>query len=87
MNIKAAINLASAVFAALAAVLWLKSAGSKYGADGQVGPLSDRMIINKDGRLYNVTGTAEAQSRWSAYGAIAAAAAAALQAVAVLLPD
>lgn len=42
------------------------------------------MVILKEGRMYDVTGTAEAQSRWSAYAAIAAAAAAILQGLALL---
>jgi hypothetical protein len=39
----------------------------------------------KNDRMYDVTGTAEAQSTWSAYAAYAAAAAALLQAIGVLL--
>jgi hypothetical protein len=45
------------------------------------------MVILKNGRMFDVTGTAEAQSRWSAYAAIAAAAAATLQALSLFLKD
>ncbi len=87
MNFKAYTNLAAAVLAVAAAFLWLKSARIKVWADGQSGPRGDNMVIRKDGRLYDVTGTAETQSRWSAYAAIAAAAAAVLQAIGLVLPD
>jgi hypothetical protein len=45
------------------------------------------MVILKNGRMFDVTGTAEAQSRWSAYAAMAAAVAATLQALSLFLKD
>lgn len=84
MNWTALANWLSAGCAFIAATLWLYSARVEVWADGQTSPRSDNMVILKHGRMYDVTGTAEAQSRWSAYAAIAAAAAAILQGVAVL---
>jgi hypothetical protein len=37
--------------------------------------------------MFDVSGTAEAQSRWSAYAAIAASSAAALQTLSIFLKD
>lgn len=79
------VNGLSAAFALAAATLWLKSARVQVWADGQAGPQGDNMVMWKNGRMFDVTGTAEAQSRWSAYAAYAAAVAAALQAAAVFL--
>jgi hypothetical protein len=86
-SFKGCINLLSAAFAIAAAILWLKSARVEVWADGQAGPRQDNMVILKNGRMFDVTGTAEAQSRWSAYAALAAAAAAALQALSVFVKD
>lgn len=78
-------NWLSAFCACLAAGLWLYSARVTVWADGQTAPRRDNMIIEKQGRMYDVTGTAQAQSLWSAYAAIAAAAAAVFQGLALLL--
>ncbi|MET4827825.1 hypothetical protein ABH972_005414 [Bradyrhizobium ottawaense] len=78
-------NGASAVCAFVAAGLWLYSAHVEVWADGQTGPRRDNMVILKGGRMYDVTGTAQAQSRWSAHAAIAAALAAVLQGLAPLI--
>jgi hypothetical protein len=77
-------NEVSAGCAFIAAGLWLYSAHVEVWADGKIGPRRDSLIIEKDGRPYNVTGTAQAQSRWSAYAASAAAVAAILQGLALL---
>ena len=82
---KTTIDLMSAAFAILAATLWIKSARVQVWADGQMGPQGTNMVMWKNGRLYDVTGTAEAQSRWSSYAAYAAAAAALLQAAGTIL--
>jgi hypothetical protein len=74
----------SALFAVSAAALWFYSAKVEVWADDQQGPRSDNMIILKDGRQFDVTGTAQAQSRWSAYAAVAAGLSALLQAIALL---
>ena len=71
---KTMIDLATAVFAILAAVLWIKSARAQVWADGQKGPQGTNKVIWKNGRLYDVTGSAEEQSKWSGYAAYAAAA-------------
>jgi hypothetical protein len=63
------------------------SARVEVWADGQTGPRQDNMVILKNGRMFDVTGTTEAQSRWSAYAAIAEAAAATLQALSLFLKD
>ena len=84
MNWTAWANWLSAGCAFTAAALWLCSVHVKVWADHQTGPRPDNMVIWKNGRMYDVTGTAEAQSRWSAYAAIAAAAAAILQGFALL---
>jgi hypothetical protein len=83
-SLKGWVNLLSAVFAITAAILWLQSARVEVWADGQTGPQQDKMVILRNGRMFDVTGTAEAQSRWSAY---AAAVAAALQAASALMKD
>lgn len=69
----------------IAGGLWLYSARVEVWADGQTAPRSDNVVILKGGRMYDVTGTAQAQSRWSAYAAIAAAVAAVLQGLASLI--
>ena len=79
------VNEASALCAFIAAGLWLYSARIEVWADGQSGPRRDNMVILKGGRMYDVTGTAQAQSRWSAYAAIAAALAAVLQGLASII--
>jgi hypothetical protein len=56
-------------------------------ADGQTTARLDNIVIRKDRRMFDVSGTAEAQSRWSAYAAIAASAAAALQTLSIFLKD
>lgn len=84
MNWTASANWLSAGCAFVAAALWLHSARVEVWADSQIAPRSDNMVILKEGRMYDVTGTAEAQSRWSAYAAVAAAAAAVLQGLALL---
>jgi hypothetical protein len=56
-------------------------------ADGQTTARLDNIVIRKDGRMFDVSGTAEAQSRWSAYAAIAASSAAALQTLSIFLKD
>lgn len=82
---KFAADVLTAGFAILAAVLWIISARAEVWADGQKGAQDTNIVVRKDGRLYDVTATAEKQSKWSAYAAYAAAAAATLQAVSVLL--
>lgn len=82
---RAFVDIATAICAILAALLWIKSAGVEVWADGQTGPKSTNMVITKNGRMYDVTGTVEAQSTWSAYAAYAAAAAAAFQALGVII--
>ena len=82
MTLTVLANEASAVSAFAAAGLWLYSARVEVWADGQTAPRRDNMVILKGGRMYDVTGTAQAQSRWSAYAAIAAALAAVLQGLA-----
>lgn len=77
---KAAIDLSTAAFAVVAALLWIRSAHVKVWADGQIGPKATNMVISRNNRLYDVTGTATAQSKWSAYAAYAAAASALIQA-------
>jgi hypothetical protein len=84
MNWTVIANWLSAGCAFIAAALWLHSARVEVWADGQIAPRSDNMVILKKGRMYDVTGTTEAQSRWSAYAAVAAAAAAVLQGLALL---
>ena len=84
-SLKGWINVLSALFAIAAAVLWIKSANVQVWADGQLGPKGTNMVMWKNGRLFDVTGTAEAQSRWSAWAAYAAAAT--LQALAAFLTD
>ena len=86
-SLKGCINLLSAAFAIVAAILWLQSARVEVWADGQIAPRQDNMVILKNGRTFDVTGTAEAQSRWSAYAAMAAAVAATLQALSLFLKD
>jgi hypothetical protein len=86
-SLKGCINLLSAAFAIAAAILWLQSARVEVWADGQIAPRQDNMVILKNGRMFDVTGTAEAQSRWSAYAAMAAAVAATLQALSLFLKD
>ena len=86
-SLKGCINLLSAAFAIAAAVLWLQSARVEVWADGQIAPRQDNMVILKNGRMFDVTGTAEAQSRWNAYAAMAAAVAATLQALSLFLKD
>lgn len=78
-------NWLSSGCAFVAAGLWLYSAHVEVWADDQSGPRADNMIILKDGRKYDVTATVAAQSRWSAYAAVAAAAAAVLQGLALLM--
>lgn len=80
-----ACNFLAACFAIIAAVLWIKSAHVDVWADGQAAPRRDNIVIEKDGRPYDVSGTAQAQSLWSARAAYAAAIAAVLQAAALLL--
>lgn len=87
IELKATVNVLSALCALAAAVLWLVSARVEVWVDGQTGPRADNVVISKNGRLYDLSGTAVAQSRWSAYAAIAAAAAAALQALGLFLKD
>lgn len=79
-SLKDWLNILSAVCAVAAALLWFQSARVAVWADGQKGPRSDNMVISKNGRLYDVSGTAQAQSKWSGYAAIAAGVAALLQA-------
>jgi len=77
-------NWLSARCAFVAAALWLYSARVEVWADDQTAPRADNMVIQKDDRKYDVTGTAQAQSRWSGYAAVAVAAAAVLQGLALL---
>jgi hypothetical protein len=86
-SLKGWVNILSAICAIAAALLWLQSARVKVWADGQTGTRQDNIVILNNGRMFDVTGTAEAQSRWSAYAAMAAAAAAALQAISVFMKD
>jgi hypothetical protein len=86
-SLKGCVSVLSALCAIAAALLWIKSARVQVWGDGQTGPRGTNMVMWKDGRLFDVTGTAEAQSKWSARAAYAAAAAAALQAVASFLKD
>ncbi|MDA9414088.1 hypothetical protein XH81_04315 [Bradyrhizobium sp. CCBAU 25360] len=79
------VNEASAGCAFVAAGLWLYSARVEIWADGQTTARRDNFVLDKDGRPYDLAGTARAQSRWSAYAAIAAAAAAVLQGVATMI--
>jgi hypothetical protein len=53
----------------------------------RMAPERDNIVILKQGRMFDLSGTAEAQSRWSAYAAIAAAVAATLQAMSLFLKD
>ncbi|GAA0030921.1 MULTISPECIES: hypothetical protein [Bradyrhizobium] len=85
MTLPVLVNEASAVCAFVAAGLWLYSARVEVWADDQTGPRSDNMVILKEGRMYDVTGSAQAQSRWSAYAAIAAAIAALFQGLGLLI--
>jgi len=78
-------DISSALCAIIAAVMWIRSARVEIYADGQTGPLSTNLVIEKNGRKFDVTATVDAQSRWSAYAAYAAAASAALQARGLLL--
>jgi hypothetical protein len=87
VSFKGSITLLSAAFAIAAAILWLHSARVEVWADGQMGVRQDNIVILKQGRMFDLSGTAEAQSRWSAYAAVAAAAAAALQALSLFLKD
>jgi hypothetical protein len=86
-SLKGCINFLSAAFAIAAAILWLQSARVEVWAEGQIARRQDNMVILKNGRMFDVTGTAEAQSRWSAYAAMAAAVAATLQALSLFLKD
>jgi hypothetical protein len=43
--------------------LWITSARVQVWADGQMGPQPTNMVTQKNGRLYDVTGTADAQSK------------------------
>jgi len=85
MTFSVLVNEASALCAFVAAGLWLYSARIEVWADDQSAPRRDNMVILKGGRMYDVTGTAQAQSRWSAYAAIAAALAAVLQGLASII--
>ncbi|WP_298257836.1 hypothetical protein [Bradyrhizobium sp.] len=84
MTTKTVTDILCATAAIAAALLWIKSATVEVWADGQTEAKSTNMVMYKNGRLYDVTGTAEAQSTWSARAAYAAAAAAALQAFGLL---
>jgi hypothetical protein len=86
-SLKGWINVLSALCAIAAAVLWITSARVQVWADGQTSAQPTNMVMWKNGRLFDVTGTAEAQSKWSACAAYAAAAAAVLQALAAFLKD
>jgi hypothetical protein len=79
------VNILSAICAIAAAFLWIKSARVKVWADGQMAGQPDNLVILRDGRKFDVTATAQAQSKWSARAAYAAAAAALLQALAICL--
>jgi hypothetical protein len=79
------ITILAAVCGIAAALLWIKSARVEVWADGQPGPLQTNLVIKKDSRQYDVSGTAEAQSKWSAAAAYAAAASACLQVAAMFL--
>ena len=81
------VDILSALCAIAAAGLWFQSARVEVWVDKQTGPRQDNMVIRKEGRLFDVTGTAEAQSRWSAAAACAAAFAATLQALSIFLKD
>jgi hypothetical protein len=78
------LNLLSACLAFLAATLWLVSATiqvkakDRLGADGWI-----EASIESDG--YNVIESAKLQQKWSRRGADAAAAAAAIQGVALIV--
>ena len=73
-----------ALCAIAAAILWLISSRAAVWADevGKVGPRRDSLIIEKNGRLYNLSASVAVQSQWSA---AAASAAALLQAASVFI--
>lgn len=83
------LNIGSALFAIIAAVLWFYSA---FGTDvylPSVPPAarSDQMIMIRNGRPYNLTESLFNQSKWSGYAALAAGVAALLQAIGLVLKD
>jgi hypothetical protein len=79
------LNCVSALFAVAAAILWIRSARAEVWADGQASPRRDNIVIDLDGRLYDVSGTAREAARWSSYAAYAAAIAAIFQALVAVL--
>ena len=81
------LNGISSVLAVVAALLWFYSARVEVWADGQQAPRGDNMVMWKKGRLYDVTGTAAAQSKWSAYAAVAAGLSALTQTIGLWIPD
>ena len=83
------LNCGSALFAIIAAILWFYSAFGTNVYLPNIPPTarSDQMIMTKNGRPYNLTESLFNQSKWSGYAAIAAGAAAALQALALILKD
>jgi hypothetical protein len=84
---KAWVNGLAGLLALIAAALWFYSAKVAIWADGRQGPRGDNMVIWKNGRLYDVTGTAAVQSRWSAYAAVAAGLSALLQTIGLWIND
>ncbi|UVO33800.1 hypothetical protein KUL72_19970 [Bradyrhizobium arachidis] len=84
-NVKTAIDIFTALFAIIAAWLWIKSAQVEVWADGQTEAKPTSNVINKNGRLFDVTATMQSQSDWSARAAYAAAVAASLQAAGVIV--
>jgi hypothetical protein len=61
-NFKGCVNLLSAMFAVVAALFWLQSARAEIWSDGQTTSRRDKLVILKNGRMFDVSGTDEAQS-------------------------
>lgn len=87
-RIKVAINAVSAVAAFVAALLWWVSARRVVGPNYDGGPTGSQLVlVDSKGNEFDPAATLFAQSRWSAWAAIAAGVAAGCQGVAALLPD
>lgn len=78
------INGLGALFAVTAATLWIASARVAV-VDQQSEPRPHNLVVRKKGHRFDASGTAQTQSRLSAYASFAAALAALLQAFSLML--
>lgn len=87
-RLKVVINGVSAAAAFVAAFLWLVSARRVVGPNYDGGPAGSQLVlVDRKGNEFDPAATLFAQSRWSAWAAIAAGVAAGCQGFATLLPD